>query len=159
MHFCTLISLGQALLLVPGEDIGFPQSLWPLHLFESYDININIFCKARALKCTYLIRLHGFYTQQRRMGMYEGQPKKVAAWESEGCLRNGLDWFQGLPLINVCYIPQHIKAGLHFRPVWVYFNPGSYGFHRYRSYCELKYSFPHMFPFHIGSKEILFLNM
>jgi len=83
-------------------------------MFDTYDIDINIFGKARALKYTYHIRLHEVYTQQRT-GRYGGQPRKVAAWEGEGFLSNGLDLFQGLPLTNICYIYIKYKSRLAFQ--------------------------------------------
>lgn len=67
----------------------------PPHLFEAYDIDIDVFGKARAPKCVYRTRLRGVYAQQRCIGRDGGQPRKASAREGEGCLMQWLRLVSG----------------------------------------------------------------
>lgn len=57
----------------------------PLLLFESYDTNINVFGKLRALKCMYHTRLHGVSAQWRCIGRDGGLPRTASVQEGECC--------------------------------------------------------------------------
>lgn len=76
--------------LSPERALGFPEPrglspTGPLLLFEAYDIDIDVFGKARTLKRTYHARLRGVYAQWRCIGRDGGQPRTASAREGEGC--------------------------------------------------------------------------
>lgn len=76
--------------LSPGD-----LALWPPCPFEAYDIDIDVFGKARAPKRVYRTRLRGVYAQQRCIGRDGGQPRKASAREGEGCLMQWLRLVSG----------------------------------------------------------------
>lgn len=76
--------------LSPGD-----LALWPPCPFEAYDIDIDVFGKARAPKRVYRTRLRGVYAQQRCIGRDGGQPRKASAREVEGCLMQWLRLVSG----------------------------------------------------------------
>lgn len=89
MDFVCDGSVDRPHFLSPGWALGFPEPrelspTVPLLLLEAYDIDIDVFGKARALKRTYRARLRGVYAPGRCIGRDGGQPRTASAREGEG---------------------------------------------------------------------------
>lgn len=68
----------------------------------------------------------------------EASQERLLLRRVSAVLWNGLDWFQGLALANICYFSMENRSRLAFQAS---FNLRSSGFHRYWSYRKLNVLF------------------